>query len=66
MERPQAVPNIWYILKIVGWALALEGIAEFYSSAHWHTLLRRLIYLFLDRDPAKPTLPDNWEEWYNS
>jgi len=66
MERPQALPNLWLIVRTVAWVMALEGVAEFLSDGHWHTLLRRLLYLFVERDPSKPRLPDNWEEWYNS
>jgi hypothetical protein len=66
MERPQAFANLWLILRTVAWVMALEGVAEYFSDRHSHTLFRRLIYLFLDQDPATPRLPDNWEEWYNS
>jgi hypothetical protein len=66
MERPQALHNLWIIIQTIGWVMALEGVAEFFSDRHSHTLFRRLIYLFLDRDPARPSLPDSWEEWYNS
>jgi hypothetical protein len=66
MERPQALPNLWLIVRTVAWVMALEGVAEFLSDYHWHTLLRWLVDLAVERDPSKPRLPDNWAEWYNS
>ncbi len=66
MERPQALHNLWIIVQTVGWVMALEGVAEFFSDRHGHALFRRLVHLFLERDPSRPRLPDSWEEWYNS
>lgn len=67
MERPpQMFANLWVIMQTVGWVLALEGVAEFFSDRHYHNMFRRILLLFLDHDPAKPRVPDNWEEWYNS
>lgn len=66
MERPQALPNLWIIVQAFAWLLALEGVADFFSDRHYHNLFRRLLLLFVDRDPARPRVPDNWEEWYNS
>jgi hypothetical protein len=66
MERPQALANLWLIVQTVGWVMALEGVADFFSDRHYHTLFRRIILLFLDRDPASPRVPDSWEEWYYS
>jgi hypothetical protein len=66
MEPPQALPNLWIILRTIGWIMALEGVAEFFSDSHSFNLFRRLIYLFVERDPFLPRPPDNWEEWYNS
>ncbi len=66
MERPQALANLWIIIQTVGWVMALEGVADFFSDRHYHTLCRRLLLVFLDRDPARPRAPDSWEEWYNS
>ena len=66
MERPQAFANLWLIVQAVGWVLALEGVAEFFSDRHYHALFRRLLLLFLGHDPARPRVPDSWEEWYNS
>lgn len=67
MERPQAtLANLWVILQTIGWVLALEGVADFFSDRHYHNTFRRILLLFLDRDPAKPRVPDNWEEWYYS
>lgn len=53
-------------MQTVGWVLALEGVAEFFSDRHYHNMFRRILLLFLDHDPAKPRVPDNWEEWYYS
>lgn len=53
-------------MQTVAWVLALDGVAEFFSDRHYHNLFRRIILLFVDRDPAKPRVPDNWEEWYYS
>ena len=66
MERPQALANLWLIVRTLGWVMALEGVADFFSDRHYHTIFRRLILLFVDRDPASPRVPDSWEEWYNS
>lgn len=67
MERPpQMFANLWVIMQTVGWVLALEGVAEFFSDRHYHNMFRRILLLFLDHDPAKPRVPDNWEEWYYS
>ncbi len=67
MERPQALANLWIIVQAIGWVMALDGVAEFFTDRHYHTLIRRLfLLLFLDRDPARPRPPDSWEEWYNS
>lgn len=66
MERPQALANLWIILQTVGWIIALDGVAEFFPDRHYHNVFRRLLLLFVDRDPARPRLPDSWEEWYNS
>jgi hypothetical protein len=71
MERPEALANTWLILQTVGFIIALDGVAEFFSSRHYHHLLRQCIllcYYFvgLERDPAQPSLPESWEEWYNS
>lgn len=66
MERAPAVPNVVYLLRIAAWVLLLEGVAEFYGSAHWHFLLRRLVALLTGGDPGRPRLPEDWAEWYNS
>jgi hypothetical protein len=66
MERPQTLPNIWAFIQTAAWIMALDGVAEFFSERHSNTLIRRLIALLLDRDPASPRLPDSWEDWYNS
>lgn len=67
MERPpQMFANLWVIMQTLGWVLALEGVAEFFSDRHYHNMFRRILLLFLDHDPAKPRVPDNWEEWYYS
>ena len=66
MERPQALPNLWILVQTLAWVLALDGVADFFSDRHYHHILRRLVLLFLDRDPARPRLPDSWDEWYNS
>lgn len=67
MERASTrLANLWIIIQTVGWVLALEGVAEFFSERHYHNLLRRIVLLFFDRDPARPKAPDDWAEWYNS
>jgi len=66
MERATPLHNLWLIVQTLGWVLALDGVADFFSDRHSHALFRGLIYLFLDRDPARPRVPDSWEEWYNS
>ncbi|KAH8843560.1 hypothetical protein MCOR07_008891 [Pyricularia oryzae] len=66
MERPQTLANLWLIVRTIGWLVALEGVADFFSDRHYHTVIRRLILLFLDHDPAIPRPPEDWVEWYNS
>ena len=66
MERPQAFANLWIIVRTLGWVVALEGVAEFFSERHSHGFFRQAIRLFLERDPARPRMPDSWEEWYNT
>lgn len=66
MERPQAFANLWLVVRTAAWVAALDGVAEFFTNQHHHAVIRRLILLFLDRDPARPRAPDSWEEWYNS
>lgn len=66
MERPTTLANLWLIVQTVGWVFALEGVAEFFSDRHYHNVFRRFLLLFLDRDPSKPRMPEDWEEWYNS
>ena len=66
MERPQALPNLWLILKTIGWVIMLEGVLDYFSYRHYSTLFHQLVALLLGRDPARPRLPDSWEEWYNS
>jgi hypothetical protein len=72
MERPQTFANTWLLLQTVGFILALEGVAEYFSDRHYHGLFRRLILICVqyfsghDHDPTQPRLPESWEEWYNS
>lgn len=66
MERAPTLHNLWLVVQTVAWVVALEGIADFYSARHAHTLFRRVVAILVDRDPFSPRLPDNWEEWYNS
>lgn len=72
MERPQTLANTWILLETVGYVLALDGVAEILSDGHYHGLCRSLALLCLsyftglDSDPARPHLPESWEEWYNS
>jgi hypothetical protein len=66
MERPSALSNIWLIVQTFGWVMALEGVAEYFSERNYESLMRRLLAFALGCDPAKPKLPDNWEEWYYS
>lgn len=66
MERPSALSNVWLVVQTIGWVMALEGVAEYFAERHYEFLFRRLVALFFGCDPAKPNLPDNWEEWYYS
>lgn len=72
MERPQTLANLWLILQTVGFIIALDGVAEYFSDRHYQSLFRSLFVLYyrtvrgLDHDPAEPQLPESWEEWYNS
>ncbi|KAK4667023.1 Rab geranylgeranyltransferase [Podospora pseudopauciseta] len=65
-EYYTAYANFWLILKTVGWVLMLEGVLEFFSVRHYNNVFRRVIVLLFDKDPAQPSLPEDWEEWYNS
>lgn len=64
MERAQTVSKIVLFLRIVLWAITLEGFADFWTVSHSHTFFRRIIYLTLGRDPFYPRRPADWEEWY--
>lgn len=72
MERPQTFANIWLILQTVGFIIALDGVADYFSDRHYHSLFRRFILFTYqlvgghEGDPAQPRLPESWEEWYNS
>ena len=65
MERPPSVPNVVYALRILAWVLALEGVAEFFGTVHWHFLLRRLLRA-VTGDVGRVRAPEDWAEWYNS
>lgn len=67
MERPSTLSNILLIVQTVGWIMALEGVAEYFSERHYETVLRRMLALFIGYDPARPKVPNSyegWEEWY--
>lgn len=73
MERPETAANLWLILQTIGFVLALDGVADFISERHYHSIMRQIILLAIDflcgpieRDPAQPRTPESWEEWYNS
>lgn len=72
MERPQTFANLWIILQTIGFIIALDGVAEYFTERHYQSLFRNLIVLYIravrgvDHDPAEPKLPESWEEWYNS
>ena len=64
MERPSPLPNIWLIVQIFGCIIALEGITEFLTERQYESAVRTMVTLVLGHDPAKPSLPDDWEDWY--
>lgn len=66
MERPQALPNLWFILQLIGWILALEGVVDYFCYTQYSAFFRQILVPILGHDPARPRPPDNWEEWYNS
>jgi hypothetical protein len=74
MERPATFANLWLILQTIGFIIALDGMAEYFSDRHYHALIRRFVILYLQfmhgldgrGDPAQPRLPDSWEDWYNT
>jgi hypothetical protein len=72
MERPQAFANLWIILQVLGFIVALEPVAQYFSDRHYQHVYRRLFLLYfhsfrgLEHDPARPRPPESWEEWYNS
>lgn len=66
MERPSSLSNLWIILRTLAWVLALEGVAEYFSTMHYESLFRLVLSYIIGYDPAVPRLPDSWEEWYYS
>jgi hypothetical protein len=72
MERPETFANLWLILQTIGFILALDGVAEYFSDRHYQGLLRKSLLFYyhfvhgLNHDPAEPRPPESWEEWYNS
>ena len=72
MERATTFANTWLILQTLGFIIALDGVAEYFSDRHYLTLFRRCIFLYYEArggantDPAQPRPPESWEEWYNS
>ncbi|RBQ77145.1 hypothetical protein VDGD_21277 [Verticillium dahliae] len=69
MERPQALPNLWLLVKTLAWAIAVGAVRDFFHTLHSANVLRRMVALWLGRDPASPRVPSTpleWEEWYNS
>jgi hypothetical protein len=72
MERPPAFTNLRIILQIFGFLIALEGFAEYFADRHYtdlfHTVIRLYFYYTrgFEHDPARPHLPESWEDWYNS
>lgn len=73
MERSQTVTNALLFLEIVGFTIALEGVVQYFSDRYYfENLYRKLLLLYLhlvhglDRDPARPDIPESWEDWYNS
>ena len=72
MERPATFANTWLILQTLGFIIALEGVAEYLSDRHYHSLFRRFILLcyqlrgYGDYEPTQPRIPESWEEWYNT
>ncbi|KAK8006065.1 hypothetical protein PG991_012362 [Apiospora marii] len=47
-------PEYYTIWNTVGWVMALEGVAEYFSERHYETVLRRLLAFALGGDPARP------------
>ena len=66
MERTQTLSHLWLIVQTVGWIIALEGVAEYISDRHLHSLFRHFVADGFNGDPQSPRPPDSWEEWYNS
>lgn len=66
MEHPSPLSNLWIIIRTLGWVIALEGVTEYFSERHYESVFRLILTLVLGSDPARPRLPDSWEEWYNS
>lgn len=72
MERAQTLVNLWTLFQIVGWAIALDSAALYFTSQNYEFALRKvtLFYLHfqrgLQRDAAVPNPPESWEQWYNS
>lgn len=68
MERPSTLSNIWLIVQTLGWVMALEGVAEYFSERHYETVLRRLLAFALGCDPGRPSdvpvTQEDWREWY--
>lgn len=72
MERPQALATLWTLFQIVGWAIALDSVAQYFADRHYQSVFRKAVLLYfhfqrgLEGDPAVPRPPESWEQWYNS
>lgn len=72
MERPPSHPNLWYLLHLAAFLLALEGITQYWQDTRSQSLTRRLIILYcqyfhgLTHDPFIPRPPSDLHEWYYS
>lgn len=68
MERAQTLATLLILVQTIVWMAGLDGVADFFADRHYHTLIRRrLLLLFVDRDPARSRVPDDsWEEGYFS
>jgi hypothetical protein len=73
MERPQAFANLWLIFQILGIFISIGAPFIFYFCT-WRELnaWRQIILIYLkyyynlEHDPARPEIPESWEDWYRT
>ncbi|SPQ20342.1 7d9472be-761a-4431-b752-9b38df12824b [Thermothielavioides terrestris] len=55
-------PEYYTLWNTIGWVIMLDGVLEYFSYRHYNTIFHQLLVVVLGHDPARPRLPDSWEE----